>query len=331
MRSARVWLFATVCAVLAACSHTPPEVTESVVVKKPLAGKQAAPAAAANPASTGGTQYTVEKGDTLYSIAFRYGLDFRTVAALNGIREPYTIYPGQVLTIKSRGQPAPLRGERVVSVGAASTAIADKTANSAPLSSTPPEAPKTPAVQKPSPSPEKSVPAPKPVEPALASTAAKASIVAAAAVPKPVTAMPEKPAPAVESGPVQTRLVGGGLWQWPAPARLLSRFTSAGIGPKGISLAGESGDPVRAARDGRVVYTGSSLVGYGQLVIVKHDDVYLSAYAHNSRVLVKEGDGVKAGQKIAEMGSTGTDRTKLHFEVRRNGDPVDPLSVLPIL
>lgn len=316
------------CVVLAACSHTPPEVSESVVVKKPLAGKQAASAAAAGPASTGGTQYTVEKGDTLYSIAFRYGLDFRTVAALNGIREPYTIYPGQVLTIKSRGQPAPLRGQRVASVGAA---VADKPVTTTPQPALPPEAPKAPAAQKPAPSPEKPVVAPKPAEPASASTTTKASIVAATAAPKPATAMPEKPAPAVESGPVQTRLVGGGLWQWPAPARLLSRFTSAGIGPKGISLAGESGDPVRAARDGRVVYTGSSLVGYGQLVIVKHDDVYLSAYAHNSRVLVKEGDGVKAGQKIAEMGSTGTDRTKLHFEVRRNGDPVDPLSVLPVL
>lgn len=296
---------------LVACAHREaPPVAESKVVKKSGAARSAAPSPTL--AATG-QQYTVEKGDTLYSIAFRHGLDFRTLAAVNGIREPYTIYPGQVLTIKSRGQPLPLKATRPPAPSAA-----------------PPPRPadvttETPARQ------ETAVAARPAAKPEPAPAAKKPESVAPASAP--TVSPPAKPVevPAVVQGPVPTRFVGGGHWQWPVHGKLLSVYNRAGVGPKGIALAGNVGDSVRAARDGRVVYTGSSLVGYGQLVIVKHDDVYLSAYAHNSRVLVKEGETVKAGQKIAEMGSTGTDRTKLHFEVRRNGEPVDPLSVLPLL
>jgi lipoprotein NlpD len=98
---------------------------------------------------------------------------------------------------------------------------------------------------------------------------------------------------------------------------------------KGVDIAGELGQPVLAASDGSVVYAGSGLRGYGELVIIKHSDTYVSAYGHNRRLLVREGQQVKAGQKIAEMGSTGTDRVKLHFEIRRQGKPVDPLQYLP--
>lgn len=118
-------------------------------------------------------------------------------------------------------------------------------------------------------------------------------------------------------------------WQWPAKGQILSKFSLSEQGNKGVDVAGTKGDPVYAAADGKVVYTGNALRGYGNLVIVKHTDSYLSAYAHNDKILVKERQWVKAGQRIAQMGSTGTDRTKLHFEVRYKGKSVDPLRYLP--
>lgn len=118
-------------------------------------------------------------------------------------------------------------------------------------------------------------------------------------------------------------------WNWPASGPVIERFSITGTVNKGIDLAGRKGEPVLATADGKVVYSGTGLVGYGNLVIIKHNDVYLSAYGHNSRLLVNEGQWVKAGQKIAEIGSTGTNRDKLHFEIRRHGKPVDPLQYLP--
>ena len=109
----------------------------------------------------------------------------------------------------------------------------------------------------------------------------------------------------------------------------MSSFQGSNALNKGIDLGGKLGEPVLAAADGQVVYSGSGLRGYGKLLIVKHNETFLSAYAHNDRLLVKEGDFVKAGQRIADMGSSGTDRVKLHFEIRRDGTPVDPLKFLP--
>lgn len=236
-------------ATLVACTHNLPPVEESVVVTKAQPGQQKPPALERPIPPV----HRVERGETLYSIAFRYGLDFRALAANNRIGEPYTIYPGQKLRLQLRkASPAP-----------------DATAQASVL--VPPAVPAASPVQK---------------------------------------AVPD-------------------AWQWPVPGKVIGSFNVKVIGPKGIALGGNIGDPVRAARGGRVVYTGSSLVGYGQLVIIKHDDVYLSAYAHNSKILVKEGDTVRAGAVIGAMGSSGSDRIQLHFEVRRNGDPIDPLSVLP--
>ena len=116
-------------------------------------------------------------------------------------------------------------------------------------------------------------------------------------------------------------------WQWPAPGKLIDTFDESRS--KGIDIAGNDGDPVAAAADGEVVYVGSALRGYGNLVIVKHSDEFISAYAHNRQILVKQGQAVKRGQKIAEFGRSDADRTKLHFEVRRQGKPVDPLKYLP--
>jgi lipoprotein NlpD len=120
---------------------------------------------------------------------------------------------------------------------------------------------------------------------------------------------------------------GSGAWIWPADGSVQNRYSESDT--KGLDISGTRGAAVRAAASGRVVYQGSGLRGYGQLIIIKHNDEFLSAYAHNDRIYVKEGDVVKRGQKIADMGSTGTDRVKLHFEIRRQGVPIDPLRYLP--
>ena len=130
--------------------------------------------------------------------------------------------------------------------------------------------------------------------------------------PQPSSKRPAAPAPS----PADARFV------WPAQGPVVGRFD--GNRNKGIDIGGQAGDPILASADGRVVFVGSQLRGYGQMVIVKHDDTFISAYAHTSRILVKEKDDVRKGQKIAEMGSTGTDRVKLHFEIRRRGVAVNP-------
>jgi lipoprotein NlpD len=119
-------------------------------------------------------------------------------------------------------------------------------------------------------------------------------------------------------------------WQWPVRGKVIKTYSSAGVGLKGIDIAGQLGNEVKAAANGKVVYSGQGLRGYGQLVIIKHNDTYLSAYGHNSHLLVKEGQSVSKGQVIAHMGRTDTDSVKLHFEVRKNGRPIDPLNVLPV-
>ncbi|MCF7202694.1 peptidoglycan DD-metalloendopeptidase family protein [Pseudomonas oligotrophica] len=174
--------------------------------------------------------------------------------------------------------------------------------------------------------------APAPVRPVV--TVAKPATPPAAAPEVVTTPVPQPPpiskAPApqapVSVSPV-TRSASG--WAWPANGPVIGRFSSNGSLNKGVDIAGELGQPVLAASDGTVVYAGSGLRGYGELVIIKHSDTYVSAYGHNRRLLVREGQRVKAGQSIAEMGSTGTDRVKLHFEIRRQGKPVDPLQYLP--
>jgi lipoprotein NlpD len=118
-------------------------------------------------------------------------------------------------------------------------------------------------------------------------------------------------------------------WHWPTHGHVIETFSSKSSTRKGIDIAGRLGQGVKAASAGRVVYSGSGLRGYGKLIIVKHNEQYLSAYAHNRKLLVKQGDTVKLGQRIAEMGRSGTDRVKLHFEIRREGNPVNPMRYLP--
>ena len=118
-------------------------------------------------------------------------------------------------------------------------------------------------------------------------------------------------------------------WRWPVGGKIVQGFSGARGLNKGIDIRGKTGEPVKAAAAGDIVYAGSELAGYGKLIIMKHNNSYLSAYAHNKELHVREGDSVKAGQKIAEIGSTGTTEPKLHFEIRRNGKPVDPIRFLP--
>ncbi len=241
---------------------------------------------AKRPAVTSG-QYVVRPGDTLYSIAFRYGWDYKDLAARNGITAPYTIRVGQAIRFDGRsGAPA----------GGTTTVV---TSSSSPSS-------KTTITTRPAGTPAKPVtPTPPPV----------------------ATPAPSVPPAAPVQVPAAERSVGG--WAWPANGVLIGKFASNGSLNKGIDIAGDLGQPVFAASDGSVVYAGSGLRGYGELVIIKHSDTYVSAYGHNRRLLVREGQQVKVGQTIAEMGSTGTDRVKLHFEIRRQGKPVDPLQFLP--
>lgn len=244
--------------------------------------------------------YTVVRGDTLYSIAFRAGVDFRDLARWNGINAPYVIYPGQQL----RTTPPP----HVAGV------------------------PSHPVFE---PVPPASAPSHAVVSAAghATATAAKAARVANAAsttVPVAGEATPPTRAPvsarSVPSAP--EREAGGVAWRWPASGALISGF-HAGDAIPGIQIAGHSGDPVRAAADGVVVYSGNGLVGYGELIIIKHNDTYLSAYGHNRKRLVHEGERVRAGQEIAQMGSSGAMRNELEFQVRKNGKPVDPQQYLP--
>lgn len=137
----------------------------------------------------------------------------------------------------------------------------------------------------------------------------------------PVSAPPAAPARSAEDDDRMD-------WVWPAKGEVLYRFGESGK-LKGVGIGGKSGQPVFAAAPGKVVYSGSGLRGYGKLVIIKHNDMFLSVYAHNSQIVVKEGETVKRGQRIAEMGDTDASRTALHFEIRRYGKPVDPLTRLP--
>lgn len=265
--------------------------------------------------------YTVTRGDTLYSIAFRSGMDFRKVAAANGIGAPYTIYPGQKIYL-SEGVPAvPVRAASPVSEPRPAL---PPTPAAVPLRSHGSSTVYTPAVQPieqdtlltASPIPVTGVPD---VSPALPGPA-----------PSPTSApVPVRPAPVAVKKPDAGAFEGGevNVWLWPT-AGPVTRGYSESL-HKGIDIGGTRGDPVVAVAAGKVVYAGTGIVGFGELLIVKHNEEYLSAYGHNDRLLVAEGETVAAGQTIAEKGSSGTDTVKLHFEIRREGKPTDPQRVLP--
>ncbi len=229
-------------------------------------------------------RYNVRKRDTLYSISFRYGLDFQKLARLNGIKKPYTIYPGQILRLRQTSNPHIKKS------------ISDKSAkykkNSKVVSTN----------KKNNAAPQQSVQ--KPREPVIRGHKDK----------QPIASFDSKKKVTV--------------WLWPVKNRGTKKVISGKGEQQGIDILGTLGESVRASAAGRVVYSGNGLVGYGNLIIIKHSQSYLSAYAHNDRILVKEKSLVSAGQKIATMGKNSTGQVQLHFEIRYQGKPVNPLKYL---
>jgi lipoprotein NlpD len=212
--------------------------------------------------------YKVIKGDTLFSVAWRYGIKYQDLAKYNSISSPYKIYPNQVLRLNP-------------SVVLAKTSTAPKV------------------------------------------------LVAQPKITYSKNTRSNNKTPAITDNKKTRQQTGAVAWHWPSRGSVLKHFGGAQTLSKGIDISGNLGEPVLAAAVGEVVYAGNGLRGYGKLLIVRHSDSFLSAYAHNNRLLVKEGDFVKAGQKIADMGSSGTDGVKLHFEIRRDGNPEDPMKYLP--
>jgi len=275
-----VWILIVLIANLLGCSNTSP-----VAVRE---GSLTAivPSITSESKVTGPRAYVVQPGDTIYSIAWNFNLDYRDLAATNNIPAPYHLHSGQILQLMNENTTAgtlvatETTGVQVYAVEEP-TVIASSTENNlSPVTST------------------------------------------AEATPAQTTAT--VPAPAKAAAPVAS--TNPQKWVWPAKGKVSRGFSKQN---KGIDIAGARGEPIYATAAGNVVYSGTGLRGYGQLIIVKHSEEFLSAYAHNSVVLVAEGDAVKQGQKMAEMGDTGTNQVKLHFELRLRGKPVDPQKYLP--
>ena len=261
--------------------------------------------------------YVVKPGDTLYSIARAHGLDHRELIALNNIENANQIAVGRVLKVKpkSADTSSDTSVTPVTSGEVVSRPIGDEQAiEQKPLDG---RAGANTETLKREPKAGKE----KYSDEALAQAQSAGQIAPAAASAAPGETSPDAKATEPAAGGDD---VG---WIWPANGKTIGTFSEGGN--KGVDIAGKAGDAVIAAGDGKVVYSGTGLRGYGKLVIIKHNNTYLSAYAHNQNILVKEGQSVTKGQKIAEMGNTDADQVKLHFEVRRSGKPVDPLKYLP--
>jgi len=223
-----------------------------------------------------GATYKVQKGDTLFAIAWYSGNDYRDIATLNKLKAPYQIFPGQVLKLKAEQK------------------TSQNHAKVKPKNTT-------------------KINANQVVDPPVKQAYGKSE--------KNVN---EQQAQSTNEFPDRVS-----AWQWPSLAVVARGFSNAEEGNKGLDFKGKLGSPIVAAADGKVVYTGNALRGFGNLVIIKHSDAYLTAYAHNEQIVVKEQEWVTSGQKIATMGKSGTDSVKLHFEVRYKGKSVDPLRFLP--
>jgi len=281
--------------------------------------------AAAQPSGPG--YYTVKRGDTLYRIALENGLDYKDLAAWNNLSNPSAINEGQVLRVAPPG--AVENNGAVVAKPISNGAVESRPLDAAPATAVAPAAVAPAATPVAGNAAKREVKAGK--EPY--SDEAYARLNKTADATKPAETRPDaKPetASAVPAAPVAPAAVVNAddvPWLWPSPAKVAAPYSDSGN--KGLDFAGKAGDPVLAAGDGKVVYAGSGLRGYGELVIIKHNGTFLSAYAHNRKILVKEGQAVSRGQKIAEMGNTDTDSVKLHFEIRKQGKPVDPAQYLP--
>lgn len=234
------------------------------------------------------SHYTVRKGDTLYAIAWRYNLDFKTLARLNNIGRGYNIYPGQRLALKASAKFKPSTA-KTANKRSKPTLVSQKATKS-----TPNKVSKSSNV--------------------IASRSNNTS---------------HSQQISNTSSPKKSAKVGTVSWSWPSNGKVIKKFTTKGTVNKGVNIAGRKGDAVFAAASGQVVYAGNGILGYGNLIIINHNGLYMSAYAHNSQVFVRENERVRRGDKIAEIGRSGTDRYMLHFEIRRDGKPVNPSRYLP--
>lgn len=307
-------------AVMAGCATRQPA---PVVERKPADSARAQPVETKPPVTAAPSTpkvHVVQKGETMIAVALQYGLDYKELAAWNNIENVNLIHVGQELRLAPPvvasvptgvvATPLPVTGvpvARPLDQTAPATPLPDATAGTV---KTGPLAQKLPYSDK-----------------ALAELEAEAraaSGVSAATAPTAPTATSAPNTGTAATKPDDEKID----WAWPAKGKILAAYTEAS---KGIDIAGTLNAPVLAAADGKVMYSGTGIRGYGKLVILKHNNVFLSAYAHNQNILVKEGQDVKRGQKIAEMGATDTDQVKLHFEIRKLGKPVDPAKLLPAL
>lgn len=299
---------AVVIAALAACASSGPAPVED----RSLGTRTLAPQPQAK--APGAATYKVQRGDTLYSIAFRNGTDYRELARWNGIASPYTIFVGQELQLAPKaGAPARSASTPVVATARPAPPARPTAAVAAMFEDEPPPTARAPV----------------PPKAPAASAPAGAAPVTTTTAPAAVAGTPPVAPPASTPPPTATSVAGDIAWRWPAEGRIVGTFVTGDQTRQGVDISGKAGDPVRAAADGNVVYSGNGLIGYGELIIVKHNPAFLSAYGYNRKRLVKEGDTVKAGQVIAEMGASSASRDMVHFEIRKNGKPTNPLDYLP--
>ena len=261
---------------------------------------QATPVPGAAPLAARPDYYVIKRGDTLYSIALEHGVDYRELAQWNKLEDPSRIRVGQELRVTSP------EDRSAVQVGAARL---PGEIESRPLGSSPPTAQSTQDVgMKTSPK-------------AWRLPYSEQNLAALSRFDPRPEAKPEAAKPAPERDPEAIEFA------WPARGKVLAGFAEPNN--KGLDISGKPGDPVLAAATGRVMYTGTGIRGYGKLIVIKHDNNFNSVYAHNREILVKEGQNVTRGQRIAELGDTDADAPKLHFEIRKSGKPVDPAKYLP--
>ena len=308
MKNIRLACLALLVGTLAACSttHNSAPISERKIGSATTAG--------AKPVAEDRVFYTVKKGDTLYRIALDFGQSYSELVAWNNLANPNDIKVDQVLRVAPPEGPSKRGAPQIGAVAAASGV------ETRPLSAPPPAGP---AVNKTSPRGEK-----RPYSDAtLAEMQKPDNGNAAPAPPKAAAADDNKAVDKIPDATASNADEDSVSWMWPAEGKITSTFDD---GKKGIDIAGRSGQSVLAAGAGKVMYAGSGIRGYGNLVIVKHTNNLLSAYAHNKSILVKEGQNVAKGQKIAEMGDSDSDTVKLHFEIRQQGKPVDPSKFLPV-
>ena len=265
-----------------------------------------------------GNTYKVNKGDTMFLIAYLTGMDVKDLASMNNMKEPYSLSVGQTLKISN------------CSTKTVTTTVPVKTtAPAAPAAPAEPEVTYTPGANGTQIGSDGTVIGP--IKSGVATGGASTPAFTNNTSSTPVTTTTQ--VETTNNTPVNANVVApvasNVAWQWPTQGNVIQGFSNSDGGNKGIDISGSRGQAVKAAASGRVVYAGNALRGYGNLIIIKHNDDFLSAYAHNDKILVSDQQEVKAGQEIAKMGSTGTNAVKLHFEIRYKGKSVDPVRYLP--